>query len=229
MVIVYPTIKEREEFLRYSLRSIERNLIGDYDVILIGHYPCWVKNVGYVPFSDNGNRYANTINKAIISAYLYKDFIWFNDDIFVLKPITIDYLKEPTYLEDFAKIKRFGKKWYQRKLRAQYETFKRLGIGTLNYATHTPKYYESQKVLDTVLYFGLNDSPEPFFENFYFNLHNMKEPRLMVDKVGKYDTSPFNKKEADGKIFLNFDELGAATGAFDFVKEMFPNKSHYEK
>ena len=230
MVVVYPTMRARDEWLRYSLRSLE-NVIGEVEVLLIGHKPAWAKNVGYIPFADSNERYKNTFNKLVMASTVSQEFLWMNDDFFIIRPTTIEALKQPYYLEDFKEIKRWGGKWYQRQLREQYKILMRSGLQTINYATHTPKFYNSKKAGEVIAFFGLTERCPAFFENFYYNYigaHGQAKPVKDV-KYGKYDNSQFDKHKVDGKLFFNFDKTGADSGAFEYVKSVFKEKSRYEE
>lgn len=216
--------------MRYSLRSLE-NVIGEIEVFLIGHKPAWAKNVRHIPFADGNGRYKNTLNKLVMASLVSKEFLWMNDDFFIMRPTTIEALKQPYYLEDFKEIKRWGSKWYQRQLREQYKILRCNGLQTINYATHTPKFYDSKKAGEVIAFFGLMERCPAFFENFYYNyLGAYKQAKPVEDvKLGKYDNSQFGHHEAKGKLFFNFDETGADSGAFEYVKSVFKEKSRYEE
>ena len=76
--IVYPTIKTENdcEELRYSLRSLDKNLIGDYDITIIGYKPKWITNVKHIPFCESKDKYVNITNKIILALSIYEEISW---------------------------------------------------------------------------------------------------------------------------------------------------------
>ena len=80
---------ERNEELRYSLRSL-RNLPHD-TVWIAGYIPKWVTGVGRIPVEQNGGSKFTNANANIRAACLHpevsEEFVYFNDDFFVIRPI----------------------------------------------------------------------------------------------------------------------------------------------
>lgn len=96
MDIVYPIKKTTfNEELRYSLRSLEN--IPHNKVFIIGDLPEFVneEKVYYIPAPKLESRYKTTTNHlklAILNDNISEDFIWMNDDFFILKPILEEHL-----------------------------------------------------------------------------------------------------------------------------------------
>lgn len=76
--------------LRYCLRGVEKYLNGIDDLIIVGRCPDWLKGVIHIPCKDNPDgsfRDRNIYNKvrvAIESGHAGTDFLFFNDDHFLL-------------------------------------------------------------------------------------------------------------------------------------------------
>jgi hypothetical protein len=81
---------EDNEELRHSLRSVAANL-PHRKVWIVGYRPRWVApEVGYIPTMQRGPKHANTWNnwKALTHCPDISDeFVLFNDDFFVTRPI----------------------------------------------------------------------------------------------------------------------------------------------
>ena len=232
MNIVIPLVKSDNECedLKYSLRSIEKNLIVDYSIIIIGYKPEWIKNVKHIPFVDGGDRYGNVLNKIIIASLLYDEFVLFHDDMFIIKPLEIDELKTVYKLQDFKYIKKWGNKPFQKMLRIVYNMLIDKKLSTINYTTHTPFFYESNKVFRVIEYFNLQCKKFVSFETLYYNYIGMQKAKNVKKvKFGKYDNSVFNKEDVIGKTFLSCDEFGKKSGIFEYIKDVFKTKSKYEK
>jgi len=229
--IVIPYRHSPYEELRYALRSIEKNCNFAFDVTIIGEKPQWAKNINHVPYDDSAHkRYENLFNKIHIAMDMFEEFIWWHDDEFLLKPQSFEDLKKVYYLQDLKKVKKFGNRWFQQQLKFFKEEMEKMGLPAYNYCSHTPFYFNSKELKETFEFFKI-DKEVTFVENYHFNrLGKHDEAILVYDvKVGKYDKSPFNPKDAEDKIFANFDEEGLKSGIFDWIKTQFPQKSSFEK
>ncbi len=83
--------------LKYALRSIEAYLEGfDGKVVLVGEKPKWVRNVHHIAFEDVPGRKNFSIFQKIVTGSEWidsDDFIFWNDDHFLLKPLHIKDFK----------------------------------------------------------------------------------------------------------------------------------------
>jgi hypothetical protein len=83
------TWKDNE--LRYSLRSVEKNIVDSGNVFIVGEKPDWLQNVYHISFPDAyQKKWCNVYSKltrACKSPALSSDFLLFNDDFFILQPI----------------------------------------------------------------------------------------------------------------------------------------------
>ena len=233
--IVIPLVRSSYgdcEELRYALCSIEQNLLDDFSITIIGYKPSWIKGVTHIPFCDCSCFVArNQINKLILASSMYDSFIEWHDDVFLIRPVSYMDVVKPYYLEVFDDDE-WGKKYYQKQLRKGYRKIKRrLKRKTIyNFATHTPKMYENDKVMKTVEMYGLMEEPIMFFENFYLNTFLAGDlESVHKHKIGVYDeNAQINESALDGRTFVNFDESGAKSGIFDVVMEKFKTKSSFE-
>ncbi len=116
VVIPLGTGSEYDNFeLRNCLRSIEQYLIGVKNVFIIGECPEWVQNVFYIPTYDNQNRKwkdRNIYNKLLLACNdtrISEDFLFFNDDHYLTKPVQADefpyYYRERDMLRTIDAIK----------------------------------------------------------------------------------------------------------------------------
>lgn len=90
MTVVYPLTKQIEyEELRYSLRSLEMFLGGDYEVVIVGdEVPEWINNVTIIHLPDVRGRKQLSIKKKIVAGIHYAggEILFMNDDIYLLRP-----------------------------------------------------------------------------------------------------------------------------------------------
>lgn len=82
--------------LRFSLRSIEKNLSGMGNVFIVGQRPDFLQNIIHIPaddiFSPAINADGNIITKVLVACddeRLSEDFLFINDDHLVIKPVQI--------------------------------------------------------------------------------------------------------------------------------------------
>ena len=231
--IVIPYRHSDNDELRYVLRSIEKYCNFDYDITIIGDKPKWATNINHIPYDDTQyKRYENLYNKINIAINHFDSFFWWHDDEFVLKPVSVDDLKEIHFLQDLKEITKFGDRWFQQELKSFREDMEKRNMCAYNYCTHIPFYFESDKMRDVLSFFGLNDKKEVvFIENYYYNYDESHKNGSKVHpiKVGRYGDKKFEESEAEGKRYLNFDEAGIKSGIFDFVKKQFDQPSKFEK
>ncbi len=234
--ILYPLKKSSVgdcEELRYSLRSLEQNIKEPFDVTIIGYKPKWLntKQVRYIYYSQCDKRYHNSLHAIDIMSNIVDEFILFNDDIYLLQPVTQETFKQIYYLQDLNKITNWGNRYYQQKLKEMFYDVKSKGLYGLNYATHTPYLFNSQKVREIIYdVFKLFEKEFVSFESYYYNYIGAEKvaKQIYPVRVARYDKTPFNPSVADGKIYLNFDEDGMQSGIWNFVKSKFNKKSKFE-
>lgn len=89
MQVVIPYRDFNGQELKYALRGIER-FIESPDITIIGDLPKWLHNVNHIPFKDNVQnqfRSRNIYEKIMLVDH---DFLFFNDDHFLLEPFSVD-------------------------------------------------------------------------------------------------------------------------------------------
>lgn len=175
--IIYILRNGKNEELRYSLRSIEKNY-PHKRVIFYGGKPDGIEPDLFVPYTQPGDtkweKVRNTIELICKNDQLTEDFILFNDDFFIMEPV-----KTPTNYYDGTLAERinsiegalFGRhSVYSDRLRHLAETLKNAGIvNPLNYAHHTPMIINRKKMLET-----LKKYPnEPMFRALYGNINQI--------------------------------------------------------
>ncbi|WP_019548627.1 hypothetical protein [Streptomyces sulphureus] len=81
--------RDRNEELRYTLRAIAAN-VPHRQVWIAGYMPSWVRDVGHVPTRQAATKYQNSRGNwkaAVDHEEVADDFLLFNDDFFVMKPL----------------------------------------------------------------------------------------------------------------------------------------------
>lgn len=77
--------------IRFSLRSVEKNVSDLHSVFVVGECPDWMKNVVHIPAKDLFSRkWRNGYHKIKIACNddrITSDFLLMNDDFFIIKEI----------------------------------------------------------------------------------------------------------------------------------------------
>ena len=156
--IVYILRDGKNEELRYSLRSVEKNYPHER-VVFYGGRPDGIEPDLFVPYTQPGDtkweKVRNTIEMICKNDQLTEDFILFNDDFFIMKPVETPTNYYDGTLEERIKTIEgaiFGRhSEYSDRLRHLAETLRRAGIpNPLNYAHHTPMIINRKKMLETL-------------------------------------------------------------------------------
>lgn len=130
--------------MKYCLRGIEK-FIKEPEITIIGDLPKWIKNVCHIPFKDNpmnGFRSRNIYDKIMLVDY---DFLFFNDDHFLLEPFSPDTFHYSGTLKW-----ELEKKLSNSYLRTLQNTFNIYG-DIKNFDTHCPIFYSKDILHDIVL------------------------------------------------------------------------------
>lgn len=215
------------EELRYSLRSIEKNF---------PHGKVWI--YGFCPYEFNPDRIVNIeqmeptkwqntrklMAAAVANDELTPDFWLFNDDFFIMKPITeLPPLYEGEIEPHIEEIKaRHGGEdtLYTKQLHHLVSTLKKAGYGQKNYAIHKPMLINREKMRQT-----LEQYPdEPMLRALYGNQHKIGGKPAKDCKIAAHlrpDTTDQTIISTDDYAFAKLD-----TG--DYIRAQFPERCRYE-
>lgn len=232
MDIVYTLSNKYDgEELRYSLRSLE-NIPHD-KVFLVGGCPKWAKNIIHIPTSQTGTKYKNTTNNlksACNDPRVSSNFIFMNDDFFILGPI-----KSPTKELNLhngtvqsvldIKLKKYKDGTpYFRGMAQTKEFLQGLGIADpLSYELHIPFIFNKKKVLKMYELPGVEKIPCFHKRTVYGNLYLNGGEYIKDVKFFMYDG--FLPKKL-GK-FISCDDMGFYNLS-NFLITKFTKKSIYE-
>ncbi len=215
------------EELRYSLRSIEKNF---------PHGTVWI--YGFCPYELNTDRVINVeqmeptkwqntrklMAAACANDDITPDFWLFNDDFFIMKPITeLPPLYDGDLVTHIEEIKaRHGGTAtnYTLQLEHLVKTLKTAGYGTKNYAIHKPMLINRAKMRET-----LEKYPdEPMLRALYGNMHAIGGQPAKDCKIAAH-LRP-NTKDQD--IISTDDFAFAKLDTGDYIRAQFPDKCRYE-
>lgn len=222
--------EEDNEELRYSLRSL-KNIPHDR-VFFAGYLPKWAQNVIHIPTVQDRSKYRNSTNNLItacMDARVSDDFLLFNDDFFIMKPIdSMPVYNRGTNAEVTAEYKAKGSGGYINGMLQTEELLHKLGITeVINYELHVPMHINKQRFLDVI---QIKDDISPdirvlhkrtLYGNFWkVGGETIKDVKI-YDLQQQWDEDATFLSTLDGPFYRH--PIG------DFIRSRFIERSPYEK
>jgi hypothetical protein len=221
--------------IRYSLRSLQN--LPHNRVFVIGERLDWFQNIYHIPADDPyRNKQRNTIRKLRLATEhpaLGDEFILFNDDFYVLKPI--DHL--PVYyrftmkemVEHFSLYKKEKLLQSDNSKKYVYEeailnTYKRFPDG-LDYSLHMPMTFNKEKLRSTLWRLG---AKPVLLRSEYGNDHCIGGTKHHDVKLQGSDIF-VPKIHGQWDFISSDDHIKRRNVLQQFLSERFPHPSKYEK
>lgn len=224
--------------IRFSLRSVEKNLLGIGNVYVIGENPGFFsQNVIHIYHDDplgsmnaDGNM-ALKILRACEEKKLSNDFLFMNDDFIVNRPIVVsDILWLHKEDMDNRPEKYWNNRLYRNRLRRTYEILKEKGLPTIQYDYHAPMLMNKHEFPKVMQHFDFREDIGYTFRSLYGNC--MKLPAIPV--TGKKVTiyRQYNLEQlaeiTNEILFIGFNDRGLSDALKFWLIENFPHRSKYE-
>ncbi len=196
MDIVYICRQGKNEELRYSIRSVVKNLPGSR-IWVVGYKPDWY--VGdFISVPDTSSKFKNIHNLIKTIAYddrISEDFVFMNDDFFFLEPMSTVPVLHGGSLKD--KIDRYRNlnpnSPYIHLLNRTYQVLITHGIlNPIDYDIHVPMPMNRTKLKETIL---INHLPR----STYGNLASIGGSEIT-------DVKAYSRRSAMAKGSYNYQE-----------------------
>lgn len=228
MDLVYVCRNLKNDELRYSLRSVEKNLEHD-NIWLIGGKPDWYKG-NFISVDNIGNKYKNISNClrfAAESEKISNDFIFMNDDFYITKNIQTlpvlhggllsEKIREYQGLASRSTYTNIMTQTYRYLIKAGYEE-------PLDYDIHVPMHMDKENLLKAI-----KTKCQP--RSIYGNFNRVGGQEIKDVKVYRFGAL---KERSFDYLNNDFSMISSQDDSFDILKtsildEMFPTKSQYEK
>lgn len=211
--------------LRFTLRSIEKNLIGYRNVIIVGWCPPWVQNVVHIKKEDRAGKKQFSIFSKTMAAFDHSEttdsILFWNDDHFLMGPMDA---KDFRYWYD-GTIDEWGQKAIGNYKRAINNTAGLTGLNRYYTDIHTPIVYQRAKFKALA---ELDWSKEYVIKTAYTmsEVGNFEYlPDLKVNKTLSYENY---KGKIEGRKWLSIGSYGVCPGLVQLLTEYFPKPSKYE-
>jgi hypothetical protein len=223
--IVIPIIKNGSKCndleLIYCLRSIEKNLTGYRNIVIVGHLPEIInpETVIHIPFKDGANKQANIRNK-ILAAFedsrVSETILFANDDHFILRPFTAPNF--PYYF--YGQLHQAAEK--AARISGLY--LSEVGNPTKQFDVHAPIVYNKEYFKEAMRYYGEDGSIKSLYCNHWF-IEGVEYPDLKINSNLMYHRI---QQEIKDRLFFSVGDYGIGNNMKRVLAELFPNQSKYE-
>lgn len=225
-IVYFVKDSDENEELRYSLRSVEKNLKNVGEVWTIGGTPEGIKPDRHIDFDQNEDKHNNVANmrRAFLESSESPDeFILFNDDFFVMKGVSRvkDYCGGTLERRVKALAHKFGTiTKYARRLERTASELKHRDLDTLCYELHIPMVINREKALVVADSFNDQLAFRSLYGNRWFIGGEIRADVKVTDEKEEPDTksdylSTMDKTFANGKVG-------------EYIREKFPDKCRWE-
>lgn len=234
MQFVYPYWHNgaNDDEIRWSVRSIEKNFQGQSSITIIGDKPPWYSG-HYIPQRRVGLHNTNRAFRDMLSKIwtmathpeIKGEFVWMMDDIYIIKPTTIEQLEVPRAVRWHQSD---SNSWQRRKkntMRALAES----GRTVHDFATHLPHVVDKEKLKHLYDEFNLQTNTmlwEVLYGNTFRGHPELPFPffRRIQRKMNLEDL----KATTEHAHVFNHTESAWCPGVRLFLAEMFPTPARCE-
>lgn len=232
IVIPYRQTDDGATELKYALRSVEQNLTGVGNVFIIGDRPGWLKEVFHVPYrAGNGmtDKEKNIYERVALACGMKQvsdDFLYMNDDHYLLKPV--EAAEFPVYFYNTLSSK-LGSNTTPYQVTVK-NTMNLVGKLALNYDTHCPIIFNKERFLRTFREVEWS-KPYGYCMKTLYCYANGQVGKLMPDmKIRRYMDYPaaMQIEALRGLLFFSTDDKAMGKTMVQVLETLFPNKSKYE-
>lgn len=218
------------EELRYSLRSLKN--LPHQKVWIYGGGPKWLNEeaIEHVrPRQDKGHKWLNArymLEKIASNPKISEDFIWFNDDFFVMRELLDLFPWYDRTLNERAKD--FygrglwgGRSRYSYRLEEAATALKKNNLSTFNYELHVPIIFNRKQLRQTMKEFPNTGCIRSLYSNMWEPEHCQR------NDVKIYDINAFPNFQID--LLSTTDRSFSRGKVGRYIRNYFKEKSIYEK
>jgi hypothetical protein len=226
MDIVYVCRPGDNEELRYSIRSVVKNMPHD-NIWLIGNKPKWYEG-NFLSVPDTSNKYENirnAIKSVSINSDISDDFVLMNDDFFVMNPLSEIPVFHGGLLIDKINdyITLVGMTRYVKLLMNTHRFLTNYGIkNPLDYDIHTPIQMNKANLTKII-------HKKHFPRSMYGNIFNIGGTEIKDVKIYPNTSNLYSKSYNIDTSIPYLSTLDSSfKGVFALLYGMFSDKTEYE-
>lgn len=240
--VVVPYCKEYAQGneLLFALRSWYKYARFPFRIVIIGDAEEWMDGGNLtliecprcsdIPSVDTLHKLWVAQNSPEVSGC----FIWTNDDIYLMNPVGLEHIRIPKVLGPLRPESYSGH--YRTAMRHTMELLAESGMPMLNYGTHTPLWFEKERLAAFLPADDPKATEGTLFTSLYFNQCNTVHPvRLdwrtdpfLLPVVSKAPDEKYVGRLLQNKVFLNNARSGYSPWLEKFLEKHFPDKSPCE-
>lgn len=216
--------------LRYCLRGIERKLTGYNKIWIIGQKPSWLIGVGIIQVNDSpyprlkeNNIYCKIL-EACKNKEVSEDFLFMNDDHFLLKSFTASQFPYYHRGELYDSMKK-NKGSYRATLNHSRRVLMAKDLPTLDFDTHCPIVYNKSKFIQAFEDIDWKIDWGYAIKSVYCGLNGIEGTYMPDCKINNKSLHDIKLRTANREWF--------STGSLNddmekFLTSVYPKKSKYE-
>jgi len=225
--------------IRYSLRSVQKNLKGAGTVWVIGENPGFFsKNVRHIYHPDEITKFKNAdgnmalkILRACQEPELSDDFLFMNDDFIINNPIVASDIPWLHKGDMKTRPDKFWKsQFYRFRLRRTFDVLKERGLPTMQYDYHAPMLMNKHEFPRVMEKFDFREDIGYTFRSLYGNCL-----ALPCEPVGEWKKTIYIKttvnqinKIVKNATFVGYNDKGVNNSLKFWMQTKFPSQSVYE-
>jgi hypothetical protein len=209
--------------LKYALRSIEKNLKGVKNIIIVGERPSFLSDeIIHIPLKDCGRKQLSIkrkIEAAIKDERCTDTFLFMNDDHFQLKKQRIDTY--PYYYSgELTTVREKGARHTENRLKELNKPIKMFDI-------HFPILYTKEGFMEAMSAFDWPNE-DHLIKSSYANYHEIKGTEIKDLKISTHLNYFRIKQEIEGRPCYSIGDYCDFNEMLKVWNELFPNASKYE-
>ncbi|HJH05959.1 MAG TPA: glycosyltransferase [Victivallis vadensis] len=220
--------------LRFALRSIERNLKGYRNLVLVSDRPpAGFGEYRFIQASDVYPRKQMNIHHALMTAFraegIADEVIFWADDNVLLEEMHVTELPVAARRDGLLGFSNApdARIWH-RSLRNTGEALRKAGYPAVNYEAHTPVRFNKERYLALEREFDFYSEVGLCYISLYLNRYGVPEAVPMTEVKATCESETVDVSRLAGKRFLGYHDA-AAPALFPLLRQRFPEPSKWER
>lgn len=227
----------RNNEIRYSLRSVEKNLTNYRNIFVVGENPGFTQNIIHIPFPDmygQLNADGNMIEKVLAACnhpMLSDNFVYMNDDAYFIKPLDATAIT-PFHKGDLNSLPAsfWAETHWRKRLYNTLITLQAYGLTTLHFDHHAPVIFNKAAFVETMQQFNYAHDIGLNIKSLYGNINTPFAPMLSHEKVKVFSKMSLAQIESltANATYLAINDAGINSALKVFMQQSFPEQCRYE-
>ena len=228
----------KDNELRFSLRSVAKNLFDVGKIFIVGHCPEYLKNIIHIPvidiFNPAINADGNMTHKLLMvcdDKRLSENFLFMNDDFIINKPNFASAIKWLNKGDMALHPESYWKtQFYRHRLKRTFDELKSRNLPTIQYDYHAPMLMNKNQFREIMANFNYADDIGFTFRSIYGNCLLLPAIPVTGQKITVFKFLKLReiKSKSAGINFIGYNDQGLNDSLKLWLIEQFPNKCKYE-